>query len=148
MFDFQFHVSLDALSFNFVFDFLQIGLPTVERRDLHVALNINNVCQQLFSKWAIPFKNISKYFIKKLWIIAEHLEALERGDMKFSSSYDHEIDHFGDSCGSAEEQSEASDSEQDEQDIVNVETVHNEPQYEYIVKEEILSDLDVEVGLL
>lgn len=78
---------------------------------------------------------------------AENLEMLERGDMKFSSSYDHEIDNFGDSCGSAEEQSEGSDSEQEEQgDTVNVDTVNTEPQYEYIVKEEILSDLDVEVG--
>lgn len=68
--------------------------------------------------------------------------------MKFSSSYDHEVDHFGDSCGSAEEQSEeGSDSEQEEQvDTVSVDVVNAEPQYEYIVKEEILSDLDVEVG--
>lgn len=65
--------------------------------------------------------------------------------MKFSSSYDHEIDNFGDSCGSAEEQSEGSDSEQEEQEVT-IDTINTEPQYEYIVKEEILSDLDVEVS--
>lgn len=67
--------------------------------------------------------------------------------MKFTSSYDHEIDNFGDSCGSAEEQSEGSDSEQEEQEV-HVDTIKIEPQYEYIVKEEILSDLDVEVGVI
>lgn len=64
--------------------------------------------------------------------------------MKFSSSYDHEIDNFADSCGSAEEQSEGSDSEQEE--TITVDPISVEPQYEYIVKEEILSDLDVEVS--
>lgn len=80
--------------------------------------------------------------IKRAMVNPEHLEALERGEMKFSCSYD-ETDHFGDSCGSAEEQSEASDSEQEVEEETNVVST----QYEYIqVKEEDISDLDIEVS--
>ncbi|XP_028142362.1 uncharacterized protein LOC114336235 isoform X2 [Diabrotica virgifera virgifera] len=81
--------------------------------------------------------------IKRAMVNPEHLEALERGEMKFSCSYD-EGDNFGDSCGSAEEQSEGSDSEQEQEvDVANVANT----QYEYIqVKEEDISDLDIEVS--
>ncbi|KAG5898149.1 hypothetical protein JTB14_034005 [Gonioctena quinquepunctata] len=79
--------------------------------------------------------------IKRAMVNPEHLESLERGEMKFASSYD-ESDHFGDSCGSAEEQSEASDSEPEQEAENNLNT-----QYEYIqVKEEDTSDLDIEVS--
>ncbi|CAG9830065.1 unnamed protein product [Diabrotica balteata] len=81
--------------------------------------------------------------IKRAMVNPEHLEALERGEMKFSCSYD-EGDNFGDSCGSAEEQSEGSDYEQEQE--VDVSNVAN-TQYEYIqVKEEDISDLDIEVS--
>lgn len=84
--------------------------------------------------------NFSKFWVKLS--ISENLESLERGELKFSCSYD-ESDNFGDSCGSAEEVSEeGSDSEQDE-----VET-GGTTQYEYIqVKEEDIEDVDVEVSV-
>ncbi|XP_017778466.1 PREDICTED: meiosis-specific transcription factor mei4 [Nicrophorus vespilloides] len=47
--------------------------------------------------------------IRKAMVNPEHLESLERGELKFSCSYDE--DTFGDSCGSAD--SEGSDSEPD-----------------------------------
>lgn len=47
--------------------------------------------------------------IKKAMVNPDTLEALERGEMKFSCSYD-EGDNFGDSCGSAESE-EGSDSD-------------------------------------
>lgn len=76
--------------------------------------------------------------------ILENLEALERGELKFSCSYD-ECDNFGDSCGSAEEGSEeGSDSEQEEHEEIET---GGSTQYEYIhVKEEDLEDIDVEVS--
>nr|XP_023012519.1 forkhead box protein J1.2-like [Leptinotarsa decemlineata] len=79
--------------------------------------------------------------IKRAMVNPEHLELLERGEMKFASSYD-ETDHFGDSCGSAEEQSEASDSDQDQEQENNLNM-----QYEYIqVNNDDGSDLDVEAS--
>ncbi|CAG9862195.1 unnamed protein product [Phyllotreta striolata] len=81
--------------------------------------------------------------IKKAMVYPEHLEALERGEMKFSCSYD-EGDNFGDSCGSAEEQSE--EGSDFEQEIEEAPVVVNS-QYEYIqVKEEDTSDLDIEAS--
>lgn len=54
------------------------------------------------------------------FLSTDHLESLERGELKFSSSYD-ERETFGDSCGSAEEGSEeGSDSEaEQEYSIIN-----------------------------
>ncbi|CAH1155993.1 unnamed protein product [Phaedon cochleariae] len=80
--------------------------------------------------------------IKRAMTNPENLESLERGEMKFASSYD-DGDNFGDSCGSAEEQSEASDSEQEQEQ--EVETTNH--QYQFIhVKDEDTSDLDIEVS--
>lgn len=51
--------------------------------------------------------------IKKAMVNPETLESLERGEMKFSCSYDDEEgENFGDSCGSAES-GEGSDSEEE-----------------------------------
>lgn len=67
------------------------------------------------------------------------MEALERGELKFSCSYD-ESDNFGDSCGSAESE-EGSDSEHE---------VEEKPTYKFINVQTIkengdVSDLDIEV---
>lgn len=67
----------------------------------------------------------------------ENLEALERGELKFSCSY-FEGDNFGDSCGSAESE-EGSDSEQEA----------DGPKYQLIAKVKEsgeISDVDVEVN--
>ncbi|XP_030746127.1 uncharacterized protein LOC115874962 [Sitophilus oryzae] len=66
--------------------------------------------------------------IRKAMVNPEHLELLERGELKFSCSYDDENDNFGDSCGSAES-GEGSDSEE--------EVVHEE------IEE---ADIDIEGG--
>lgn len=72
-----------------------------------------------------------------LLLFAENLEALERGELKFSCSY-YEGDNFGDSCGSAESE-EGSDSEVEE----------NKYQLITEVKENgEISDVDVEVMFL
>ncbi|CAH1115010.1 unnamed protein product [Psylliodes chrysocephalus] len=70
--------------------------------------------------------------IKRAMVNPEHLESLERGEMKFTYSYDE---------GSAEEQSEEGyDSGNDVEETAVVST-----QYEYI-QEEDTSDLDIEYG--
>ncbi|KAL3268288.1 hypothetical protein HHI36_007409 [Cryptolaemus montrouzieri] len=77
--------------------------------------------------------------IKKAMVNPEHLEALERGEMKFTCSYD-EGDNFGDSCGSAE--SEQSDSEPEVDNGINGE-------YEYVditVKNEDDEEYDIQVS--
>ncbi|XP_045474595.1 uncharacterized protein LOC123680643 [Harmonia axyridis] len=80
--------------------------------------------------------------IKKAMVYPEHLEALERGEMKFSCSYD-ESDTYVDSCGSAE--SEQSDSEQE----VEAEVDNNiNTEYEYVdihVKNEV-DEYDIQVS--
>lgn len=76
----------------------------------------------------------------KQYIFSENLEALERGELKFSCSYD-EGDNFGDSCGSAES-GEGSDSENDGDNAAD------ETEYVRIsaIKEEDLEeDIDLEV---
>lgn len=79
---------------------------------------------------------VLKYMIAFL----EHLEALERGEMKFSCSYD-EGDNYGDSCGSAEEQSEEGSDSEPEPDVVTEET-----QYEYVqIKPDDIELEDVEI---
>ncbi|KAJ8952136.1 hypothetical protein NQ318_018472 [Aromia moschata] len=79
--------------------------------------------------------------IKRAMVYPENLEALERGELKFSCSYD-EGDNFGDSCGSAEEGSEEGSDSEPEQEVEIGNT-----QYEYIhVKEEDIEDVDVEVS--
>ncbi|KAJ8982430.1 hypothetical protein NQ317_007778 [Molorchus minor] len=82
--------------------------------------------------------------IKRAMVYPENLEALERGELKFSCSYD-EGDNFGDSCGSAEEGSEeGSDSEHEQEQEVDT---GGTTQYEYIqVKEEDVEDIDIEVN--
>ncbi|XP_060530066.1 uncharacterized protein LOC132704199 isoform X2 [Cylas formicarius] len=77
--------------------------------------------------------------IRKAMINPHNLEALERGELKFSCSYD-ESEHFGDSCGSAESE-EGSDSEQEvEQEI----DVMNTTEYQYIqVGEEEIEDVEI-----
>ncbi|XP_044753514.1 uncharacterized protein LOC123312955 isoform X2 [Coccinella septempunctata] len=81
--------------------------------------------------------------IKKAMVYPEHLEALERGEMKFSCSYD-ESDTYVDSCGSAE--SEQSDSEQE----VEAEVDNNiNAEYEYVdiqVKNEEDDEYDIQVA--
>lgn len=69
------------------------------------------------------------------------MESLERGEMKFSCAYD-ESDNFGDSCGSAEEQSEEGSDSEPEQEIES-----NNTQYEYFQVKEEGSDVDIEVGI-
>lgn len=71
------------------------------------------------------------------------MEALERGELKFSCSYD-EGDNFGDSCGSAES-GEGSDSENDGDNAAD------ETEYVRIsaIKDEDLEeDVDLEVCFL
>ncbi|KAK9892867.1 hypothetical protein WA026_022548 [Henosepilachna vigintioctopunctata] len=77
--------------------------------------------------------------IKKAMVHPENLEALERGEMKFTCSYD-EGDNFGDSCGSAE--SEQSDSEPDADNSINAE-------FEFVditVKHEVDEEYDIQVS--
>lgn len=79
--------------------------------------------------------------IRKAMVNPENLESLERGELKFSCSYD-EMDNFGDSCGSAESE-EGSDSENEVEnslrgesefiDITNVK-VENEEMGEFDVE--------------
>lgn len=57
--------------------------------------------------------------IRKAMINPDNLEALERGELKFSCSYDE--DTFGDSCGSAESE-KGSDSEPEVESNINVST--------------------------
>lgn len=63
-------------------------------------------------------------------MFTENLEALERGELKFSCCYD-ESDNFGDSCGSAESE-EGSDSEPDAEgevdnsEYINITTIKQE----------------------
>lgn len=75
----------------------------------------------------------------------ETLESLERGEMKFTCSYD-EADNFGDSCGSAESE-EGSDSEPEnnqnsELDFVEISAIKAEPEGDDI------TDYDVEVRFI
>lgn len=77
--------------------------------------------------------------IRKAMVNPEELESLERGELKFSCSYD-EGDVVGDSCGSAESD-EGSDYEPEIEAPVKQE-------FEYVVKNEVeeCSDLDIEVN--
>lgn len=71
--------------------------------------------------------------------ISENLELLERGELKFSCSYD-EGDTFGDSCGSAESE-EGSDSEA-ESGVISQEIEFVDPN-NFINQEEDEIDLEV-----
>ncbi|KAJ8931797.1 hypothetical protein NQ314_015253 [Rhamnusium bicolor] len=84
--------------------------------------------------------------IKRAMVNPEHLESLERGEMKFSCSYD-EGDNFGDSCGSAEEGSEqGSDSEQEQEQEVDTGST---TQFEYIqVSDSMYEDMEDDQELL
>nr|XP_022909934.1 uncharacterized protein LOC111421051 isoform X1 [Onthophagus taurus] len=82
--------------------------------------------------------------IRKAMIYPDNLEALERGDLKFSCTYD-EADNFGDSCGSAESE-EGSDSEAEmEQTIEDVVDVVSTKE-EIVEEEDMGEDYDVEVA--
>ncbi|CAH2006402.1 unnamed protein product [Acanthoscelides obtectus] len=84
--------------------------------------------------------------IRRAMVNPEHLEALERGEMKFSCSMDENDTFGGDSCGSAEERSseEGSDSEREvEEEEIEVD---HEEQYEYVQVKEEGSDVDIEVS--
>lgn len=63
------------------------------------------------------------------------MEALERGELKFSCCYD-EGDNFGDSCGSADSE-EGSDSEPEHNEFINITTIKHENAED---------DCDLEVG--
>lgn len=61
--------------------------------------------------------NIYKYYI----LLSENLESLERGELKFSCSYDDdESENYGDSCGSVES-GDGSDSDIDPQEEIESE---------------------------
>lgn len=65
--------------------------------------------------------------IRKAMVNPENLEALEKGELKFSCCYD-ESDNFGDSCGSAESE-EGSDSEAEvdhSSEYINITTIKPE----------------------
>ncbi|KAJ3643734.1 hypothetical protein Zmor_026426 [Zophobas morio] len=89
--------------------------------------------------------------IRKAMINPENLESLERGELKFSCSYD-EGDNFGDSCGSAESE-EGSDYEQEVEgstkvdfDYINETTIKTETEEGSDLDIEVNSDLDIEVS--
>lgn len=77
--------------------------------------------------------------IKKAMVNPEHLEALERGEMKFSCAYD-DNDNFGDSCGSAE--SEGSDYEAE---VENTDEVELEYQ-DVTIKAESEEEFEVQIA--
>lgn len=78
-----------------------------------------------------------------LFTFAENLEALERGELKFSCSYD-EGDNFGDSCGSAESE-EGSDYEPEVESGINGETEYIN--ISMIKHEDEDEDVDLEVAI-
>lgn len=88
--------------------------------------------------------------IRKAMVFPETLEALERGEMKFSCSYD-EMETFGDSCGSADSE-EGSESEPDAEQETETDVDHpysTTQQYisiNGIKVEEDDQDYDVEVA--
>lgn len=86
----------------------------------------------------ILFFHAYKWHFGFCWF-PENLEALERGELKFSCYYDEAGDHFGDSCGSAESE-EGSDSEPegDNSGYINITTIK---------KENTDEDCDLEVSL-
>nr|CAH7718894.1 unnamed protein product [Callosobruchus chinensis] len=83
--------------------------------------------------------------IRKAMLNPEHLEALERGEMKFSCLMVEKDTFGGDSCGSAEERSseECSDSDTEAEEEVEVD---HEEQYEYVQVKEDGSDVDIEIS--
>ncbi|XP_044269377.1 forkhead box protein P1 [Tribolium madens] len=81
--------------------------------------------------------------IRKAMINPENLEPLERGELKFSCSYD-EGDTFGDSCGSAESEEGSDYEEGPKRDFEFVIKAENEDGSDFDI--EVSSDLDVEAS--
>lgn len=73
-----------------------------------------------------------------------NLEALERGELKFSCSYESYEDNFGDSCGSAESDGSEYESEMDTTPTTKI--IHAQPQYINIanIKTELKQEVDDE----
>ncbi|KAF7282128.1 hypothetical protein GWI33_003139 [Rhynchophorus ferrugineus] len=106
------------------------ALNGTQRKGCLWAMNpakINKMDEEV-QKWSRKDPNA----IRKAMVNPEHLESLERGELKFSCSYDDENDNFGDSCGSAES-GEGSDSDEEVQEEVEEQDIDIEGgQFHYI----------------